>query len=181
VSVTRDDLIKLTLPRTWFDIPLGESAQTAAAIRELVQRSIGRADERAQLRADVRARTTEAVAEAERANAIGFWVAIEVRAWRAVAGVRDALSPVERRRRRNRRLTGRGDGRAYGGLRHSGLAETGRQLIGSTATPTLRMDCRVPRPDGVSILKITISAPMIEQSELFVSLFDAMVDSIVWN
>jgi len=43
------------------------------------------------------------------------------------------------------------------------------------------MDCRLPRPDGVSILKITISAPMIEQSELFVSLFDAMVDSIVWN
>ena len=78
MSGTRDDFIKLTLPRTWFDIPLGESAQTAAAVREIVQRTIGRADEHAQLRADVRARTIEAIAEAQRANAIGFWVAIEV-------------------------------------------------------------------------------------------------------
>ena len=47
-------------------------------------------------------------------------------------------------------------------------------------TPTLRMDYQVPRPDGESILKSTISA-LIEQSELFIALFDAMVDSIAWN
>ena len=52
MSATRDDLIKLTLPRSWFDIPLGKSTRTAAAIRELVQRTIGRADEHAQLRAE---------------------------------------------------------------------------------------------------------------------------------
>jgi hypothetical protein len=43
------------------------------------------------------------------------------------------------------------------------------------------MDYRVPRPDGESALKIAISAPMIEQSELFIALFDARVDSIIWN
>jgi hypothetical protein len=78
VSAGREEEATLTLPKSWMAIPLGDRDKTTDVVRSLVQRTVGRADEHVHLRAGLRSRMIEAISEAERANAIGFWVAIEV-------------------------------------------------------------------------------------------------------
>ncbi|QNE47951.1 hypothetical protein F1C58_14295 [Glaciihabitans sp. INWT7] len=69
--------LRLRFPGAWREIPLRDAAVTAEAVRRLVVESIGRADDRARLRAEVRERLLSAASAARAANADRFVIALE--------------------------------------------------------------------------------------------------------
>jgi acetyl esterase/lipase len=60
-------------------------------------------------------------------------------------------------------------------------AESAQQRVGQEKVPSLRVVYWVPRPHNDDLLRVTISAPMVDSPELFTELFDAIVDSIAWK
>lgn len=188
-SRSPDSDYTILLPGTWATIPLDDEAAFERRVGNIVKRQVGTGDRQARQRRQMRDELIKTVIDAKAGGADSFALSLEllpgvpfpaamltsVDGW-AIDGITE--SSVEERLAASFPAF---ETLPLGGGHVARRAESGRKVIGSTVTPTLRMDYRVPRPDGESILKITISAPMIEQSELFVALFDAMVDSITWN
>ncbi|MHC5797717.1 hypothetical protein ACVXZ4_16330 [Lacisediminihabitans sp. FW035] len=76
-AVSAAERLRLRFPGAWREVPLRDAAVTREAIRRLVVESIGRADDRARLRAEVRDRLLSAASEARAANADRFVIALE--------------------------------------------------------------------------------------------------------
>ena len=69
---------RLRFPGTWWHIPLADTDAARDSARRLIVQSIGRADQHAQLRAELRQRLEGAITEARAANARRFAIAIEI-------------------------------------------------------------------------------------------------------
>lgn len=72
------DGLHLRFPGSWWQIPLIDPGEARESARRLVVESIGRADQHAQLRAEMRLRLETAITEAREANAVRFAIAIEI-------------------------------------------------------------------------------------------------------
>ena len=69
---------RLRFPGTWWHIPLADTDAAQSSARRLIVQSIGRADQHARLRAELRHRLERAIEEARAANARSFSIAIEI-------------------------------------------------------------------------------------------------------
>ncbi len=69
---------RLHFPGTWWQIPLADNDAARDSARRLIVESIGRADQHARLRAELRRRLESAITEARAANARRFAIAIEI-------------------------------------------------------------------------------------------------------
>jgi hypothetical protein len=181
----------ILLPGTWATIPLDDENATKRTIVNLVKRQVGVGDRQARQRRLMRDELVKTAADAKTEGAESFALSLEllpgvpfpaamlttVEAW----GGGPSPTDVERAAR----LATAFPDFALLPLR-AGLvarrAQPGHQVIGSTVTESLRLEYRVPRPDDESVLNVTISAPMVEaaHAELFIELFDSMIDSLTW-
>lgn len=66
------------LPGRWWHIVLGDPADTARQIRAMARSAVGRQDDRAQLRRDIRVTVERAALVAEDAEATDFYFALEI-------------------------------------------------------------------------------------------------------
>lgn len=61
------------------------------------------------------------------------------------------------------------------------VTETGTATIGETSTPSARAQYWIPYPDADRLLIVTLSAPMAADPDLWLTLFDSIVDSLTWK
>ena len=69
--------LRLRFPGVWRELPLHDNVVTREAVHRIVMESIGRADDRARLRAEVRDQLVAAASAARKANADRLVIAIE--------------------------------------------------------------------------------------------------------
>lgn len=77
-SSTGVDALRLRFPGTWWQIPLVDPATARESARALVVQTVGRADQHAQLRAELRRSLDAAITEARTIDARRFAIALEI-------------------------------------------------------------------------------------------------------
>ncbi|MEO7721065.1 MAG: hypothetical protein ABIS08_04010 [Pseudolysinimonas sp.] len=70
--------IKIALPGSWWNIPLDDSAASAATVRTIVDNSVGRADDRVMIRRALREELQKDVETARVSGAHGLYLAREI-------------------------------------------------------------------------------------------------------
>ena len=187
--VSPDQTYSIILPGTWAVIPLQDEAAMTKRIVAMVKKQVGGGDRAARIRRQTRDEFVKTAQQARDAGATSFALSLElmpgipfpaallstVEAWPLFASAE--LSVADRLRAA---LPG-----AVLLEQQSGPvareAETAQQRVGGESVPSLRVVYWVPRPHQDDLLRVTISAPMVDSSELFTELLDAIVDSITWK
>ncbi|MGO4783445.1 hypothetical protein [Cryobacterium sp. W22_MBD10_FK3] len=187
--VSPDQTYSIILPGTWAVIPLQDEAAMTKRIVAMVKKQVGGGDRAARLRRQTRDEFVKTAKQARDAGATSFALSLELmpgipfpaamlsttETWPVLASAE--LSPADRLRAA---LPGAVllDQQSGPVARES---ESAQQRVGSEKVPSLRVVYWIPRPHADDLLRITISAPMVESPELFTELFDAIVDSITWK
>ncbi len=186
----------LILPGTWAAIPLDDPEATKRSVATLVKQQLGTDDRIARRRAQLRNELVETAAKAKAEGALSFSLSIELlpgvpfpaammtkrRPWPAEAGEATASRTNEELAER---LTKGFPGATILSL-DSGDPVARRatwevQKYVEESTPALTAEYWTAVPASDELLYVTISAPMVQQSELFVELFDTMIASLIWN
>ncbi|KQV07162.1 hypothetical protein [Leifsonia sp. Root112D2] len=182
----------LILPGTWASIPLNDSDAMKKRISALVKQQLGADDRLARRRIQLRNELVETAEKAAAEGALSFSLSIELlpgapfpaalmakrRSWPNEVKDATALAAAER--------LAKGFPTAEILSLDSGdvmarIATTEQQRYVAETTPSLMAEYWTPAPDADELLYITISAPMVPQSGLFIELFDTMIASLVWN
>jgi len=89
--------LEFRLPGAWEQFATGESPESAAQIKDYVERLVGKTDEHAQLRAGLRARLTDGIRAAQEGSAQSLFVCREVAPGGAPPVVMTIYTPTELR------------------------------------------------------------------------------------
>jgi acetyl esterase/lipase len=187
--VSPDRTYSIILPGTWAVIPLQDEAAMTKRIVAMVKKQVGGGDRAARMRRQTRDEFVKTAQQARDAGATSFALSFElmpgvpfpaallstVESWPVLASAE--LSVADR-------LRAAVPGAVL--LEHQSgpvarQAESAQQRVGQEKVPSLRVVYWVPRPHNDDLLRVTISAPMVDSPELFTELFDAIVDSIAWK
>ena len=195
--------IEFLLPGRWSFIPLARPQATKRVIAQLAEDAVGRSDERAQLRAELRARFTLITDKARDgggqqlwlgdelapgvpfpASITAFWPALSIRKQddpedeaAVAAAIRTLLGPAE-------------DGTDEAELTVGGRAAVRRAVVTKgpvTADPdareveTVEVDYWIVRPDGRRMLVLSCTCGMPLLRDRLVELFDVIVSTLRWS
>jgi hypothetical protein len=192
---------RFALPGTWGRVNLDSDATTQRSIRRVVEHSLGRDDNLATLRADVRKRFREAADIARASAAIDFYVSLEIApgvplpAWLAVflpnvaredfdsLGLSDLMLTLD-----ESTASATGAESVASGRFESGKVQAVRQVFHRTnaatddepATELLQVDywLAASRPNRIALLSFTTQ--LIEFEEQMLDLFDAAISTVRW-
>ncbi len=181
----------LVLPGTWAAIPLTTETAMRKRIVALVKSRVGTGDRLVRIRRTVNDELMRTAEKARTSGAQSFLMSLEIlpgipfpaaliasdRGWPGgarpsvgdddAAALAVALPGAEQLRHR------------MGPVART--SERGPQTVGNTETDALLLEYWVPYPDGSRLLNFTISAPMAGDHELYILLFDALIDSLTWT
>jgi Arc/MetJ family transcription regulator len=198
-----DQAIEFLLPGRWSFVPLAQPEATKKVIARLAEDAIGRADEHAQLRAEVRARFTLITDRARDGGGQQLWLGDElapgvpfpatITAYWPALSIRPPDDPEDEGAvtAAIRHLVGPTDADAdeaeltIGGRPALRRAAVSRGPV--TADPdaqeveTVEVDYWVVRPDGRRMLVIGCSCGMPMLRERLVELFDVIVTTLRWS
>ena len=187
--VSPDQTYSIILPGTWAVIPLQDEAAMTKRIVAMVKKQVGGGDRAARLRRQTRDEFVKTAQQARDAGATSFALSLELmpgipfpaamlsttESWPVLASAELGLADRLRAALPGAVLLEQQSGPV---ARES---ESAPQRVGGEKVPSLRVVYWVPRPHQDDLLRVTISAPMVESPELFTELFDAIVDSITWK
>lgn len=198
-----DPEIEFLLPGRWTFIPLAHPEATKRVIAQVAEDAVGRSDERARVRAELRARFTLITDKARDGGGQQLWLADELAPgvpfpasitayWPALSiGRQDDPEDVEAAREALRALLGPAEeGADEAGLTVGGRAALRRAVITRgpvTADPaaqeieTVEADYWIVRPDGRRVLVISCTCGMPLLRDRLVELFDVMVSTVRWS
>lgn len=195
--------IEFLLPGRWSFIPLAHPEATKRVIAQLAEDTIGRSDEHARLRAELRARFTIITDKARGgggqqlwlgeelapgvpfpASITAFWPALAIRrqddpedAEAVAAAIRELLGPAQ-------------EGAEEAALTVGGRAALRRAIVTRgpvTADPdaqeveTVEVDYWIVRPDGRRMLVLSCTCGMPLLRDRLVELFDVIVSTLRWS
>jgi hypothetical protein len=182
--VSLDTELAIVFPGTWVMIPLHDEQAAARRISRLVSDRLGRADRLARVRRTAKSELEKLVALADDSNAFALALSMEI-----LPGVPFPASLVLAREP----LPGSADdalderlARAYPDAEPLALsfgparrrAAVRQTTYDEQSAPELLIDYRFPVPGGDQLVHARVNAPMATDTELYLELFDAMVDSI---
>lgn len=187
--VSPDQTYSIILPGTWAVIPLQDETAMTKRIVAMVKKQVGGGDRAARLRRQTRDEFVKSAEQARDAGATSFALSLElmpgipfpaamlstIESWPVLASAELDLADRLRAALPGAVLLEQQNGPV---ARES---ESAQQRVGGEKVPSLRVVYWLPRPHSDDLLRITISAPMVESPELFTELFDAIVDSITWK
>lgn len=176
----------LVLPGTWVSIPLDNADAMKHRISMLVKAQFGMDDRLAYRRNQLRGELLATAQGVAAQNAVAFSLALEM-----LPGVPFGASMLARHEPwpasetvdRERLLAAHpgatvlelSDGLA------ARIAHAGTQKYVEHSSPSLDIDYWIPAPFEPKVLAISFSAPMAPESELFIQLFDSIVESLFWH
>lgn len=189
-SVTIEDELTIVFPGTWAMIPLHDEVAASKRINRLVAERVGRADRLARVRRTAKSELEKLVALADESDAFALALSMEilpgvpfpasiVMAREALpaaggSGDDDLAARLERAFPDAEPLTF-----SFGPVRRrSAVRQT---TYDEESAPELVADYRFAAPDGERLLHLRVNAPMATDPELYLELFDAIVDSITFR
>ncbi|WP_020076934.1 hypothetical protein [Cryocola sp. 340MFSha3.1] len=181
-----DDELTIVFPGTWVMIPLHDEEAASRRIARLVTERVGRADRLARVRRTAKTELEHLVALADATSAFALALSMEIlpgvpfpasivlsrEEWPTTPGPDDdtathlqrcfpdddalefSIGPVRRR------------------------SQVRQTTYDEQSAPELVADYRFAVPDGSRLIHARINAPMATAPELYLELFDAMIDSI---
>ncbi len=194
--------VDLLLPGKWWRLPLGDADRLRDSARSLAVRTVGRQDDRAQLRAELAASVLKAAKEAERANASDFYLALEV-----VPGVpipislslswpdlparlsREAGADVEAQSLaaslRSAQPTAEVDTWGAGDLGVVRVTETSAHAlavsVGADGAEKLSVSYWVMTADFATPLVLSFTTSLVSMADSILELCDAIVSTVSWS
>ena len=182
-SVTVEDELTIVFPGTWAMIPLHDEAAASKRINRLVAERVGRADRLARVRRTAKTELEKLVALADASDAFALAMSMEILPGvpfpasivmareELPAGDDDLAVRLERAFPDAEPLTF-----SFGPVRRrSAVRQT---TYDEESAPELVVDYRFAAPDGERLIHLRVNAPMATDPELYLELFDAIVDSI---
>ncbi|MBO9553607.1 hypothetical protein [Cellulomonas sp.] len=184
--------VRVVLPATWWAVDLRDEAARRRSIATLVGQQLGRGDELAALRADLR-RHLEVVAidaaalggqllaiSLTRAGPVPIPASVAV--YRALAGdrARETLANVEAALRAEPATSDTVDAAQgpHGPVLRRTRTASGAAEIGAQDVPMLLADYWLDLGDGAGLVSLTFSSPLVEAREALLPLFDTVVASV---
>ncbi|WP_348788687.1 hypothetical protein [Leifsonia sp. NPDC080035] len=181
-SVTVEDELTIVFPGTWAMIPLNDPERSARSIARLVSERVGRADRLARVRRTAKAELEKLVALAEDSDAFALAMSMEILPGvpfpASIVMAREALPAGDDAEARLERAFPDGEPLAFSFgpvRRRSSVRQTTYE---EESAPELLADYRFEAPDGERIIHLRVNAPMVTDPDLYLELFDAIVDSI---
>jgi hypothetical protein len=185
--------LRFVLPGTWVSVPVDDPARAAAFAKRFARRQIGAADRLARLRREAAQELVASAADAVRAGAHTYLMALELLPgvpFGAAVLARDVDWPEA-----SRPHVAAGEvaqalevGFPGGEVAEQRLgpasreAETSHRSLGEgTQVTVLRLTYRVPYPDRSRLLEVLVNAPELPSAEPFAMLFDEIVDSVTFE
>lgn len=200
MSSTREYPI-FVLPGTWGRIDVATQERTKATVRDVVERFVGRADEAATIRADLRLQLTSIAESARDGGAAEFYIATEVAPsvpltatlsvhapqWDitrldelGIGGLESVLlagaSAMSGDRVGERTI----DAPEIAVVRQRYRREVDRSSSGADPLPLFQVDYWVAAPNPARLALLSFASPMTAFEEELVELFDAVVRTVRW-
>jgi hypothetical protein len=185
----------IVLPGTWAAIPLDDEAETARHIKNLVTRQVGRNDRLARTRREAREELTDVAEQAKASGAISLALSLEILpgipfpaslivtedAWPDDHSDTEAVEPaVLDLAERLRRARPKAEIQDFVSGPVARLSQVGEIALGSGTTTNVAAQYWVPAENGDRLFLVLVDAPMAEAPDLYLELFDAIVDSMTW-
>lgn len=181
-----DEELTIVFPGTWVMIPLHDEEAAARRIARLVTERVGRADRLARVRRTAKTELERLVALADESSAFALALSMEIlpgvpfpasivlarEAWPTAPAAEDTPAT------HLQRCFPDDDGFDFsiGPVRRR--SQVRQTTYDEQSAPELVADYRFPVPDGSRLIHARINAPMATAPELYLELFDAMIDSI---
>lgn len=181
-----DDELTIVFPGTWAMIPLHDEDAAARRIQRLVTERVGRADRLARVRRTAKTELERLVALANDSSAFALALSLEI-----LPGVPFPASIVLSREEWPTAPDAEADAAVHLGRcfpddqaldlslgpvrRRSTVRQTTYE---EQSAPELVADYRFAAPGGERLIHARVNAPMATAPELYLELFDAMIDSI---
>ena len=186
-AVTIADELTIVFPGTWAMIPLHDEAAASRRINRLVAERVGRADRLARVRRTAKTELEKLVALADDTDAFALAMSMEI-----LPGVPFPASIVMAREE----LPGGAEDElaerlerafpdadpltfSFGPVRRRSIVR--QTTYEEESAPELVADYRFAAPDGERLIHLRVNAPMATDAELYLELFDAIVDSITFR
>lgn len=179
-----DSELAIVFPGTWATIPLHDEEAARRRVARLVTERVGRADRLARTRRTVRDELDKLVALAIDSDAFALALSMEI-----LPGVPFPASIVMGREKWPDGSSGSVQERlaaafpagdpldlSFGPARRSSTVRQTRYE--EQSAPELLADYRFAAPDESCVIHVRVNAPMAVEPELYLELFDAIVDSI---
>ncbi|MDR6971495.1 hypothetical protein [Leifsonia shinshuensis] len=183
---TLDDELTIVFPGTWVMIPLHDDEAAARRIQRLVADRVGRADRLARVRRTAKSELERLVALANGSTAFALALSLEI-----LPGVPFPASIVLSREEWPTRPEPGADPAvhlarcfpddealdfSFGPVRRRSTVRT--STYEEESAPELVADYRFAVPGGERLVHARVNAPMAAAPDLYLELFDAMIDSI---
>lgn len=176
----------ITVPGTWVDFPLDDDAALRRTVSAVVKRRVGTDDRLALMRAEARNQLMDAAARAKAAGAIAFAMSLELvpgvpfpasmmverRAWLTPEQAGDTAALRLARDFPQAQLIDGVGPRVF--ARHRRYE---RRTFGEETTLRSELEYQVPHPER-GLLRCVFSVEMIDESDVFVELFDVIVGTV---
>lgn len=184
--------MRIVLPGTWGNVPLGDPERSAAYVRRLVRRQVGPADRLARARREATQEILDNVAAARAAGVHTYLTSLELlpgvpfpaallaldEEWPTAAADALAAGDVEAALR-----AAYPDGEVAE-QRTGPVARVVEMTRGTTPDGdevlTMRLEYHVPYPDRSRLLLARVNVPGIPSAEPFATLFDEIMDSLTF-
>jgi len=180
--------LAVILPGTWAAIPLDDPEAASKRISALVKSQVGRSDRLARVRRDVKSQLEGVVADARSGDVFSLALSMEI-----LPGV--PFPAAMSMSKENWPIADDPDSEVSRIVRAYPQATPVELSIGTVArssrvtsqrydeqsAPELVVDYRFPAPGGEHVIRVHVNAPMAYEDELYLELFDAIVDSITFR
>lgn len=186
-AVTIEDELTIVFPGTWAMIPLHDEAAASRRINRLVAERVGRADRLARVRRTAKTELEKLVALADDTDAFALAMSMEILPGvpfpAAIVMAREELPGAAEDDLADRLERAFPDAEAltfsFGPVRRRSIVR--QTTYEEAAAPELVADYRFAAPGGERLIHLRVNAPMATDAELYLELFDAMVDSITFR
>jgi hypothetical protein len=188
----REGRLRIVLPGTWANIPLGDEPTALAHVRRLVRRQVGSADRLARARREATQEVAQNVRAARAAGVHTYLMSLELlpgipfpavilaldEEWPAVSTEALARGDIAEALR-----SGYPDGEVAP-QRNGPVARVTEMTRGSTddgePVLTMRLEYHVPYPDRSKLLLARVNVTGVPSAEPFATLFDEILDSLTF-
>lgn len=192
--------VEFLLPGTWRYVPLADPVASKRVIARMTEEAVGRSDERATLRAEVRAQYATAADRARKAGGEAMWICSEITdgvplpcsitAYRPPLATRRTESIDDQRAALHELLGSPADGVLEADLASGDRPAVRRaELIRGPSgdgpdapeIETLECDYWIIQPDGRELFLLSFACGLVPLADQLTQLFDLIVTTLRWT